>query len=171
MSETTGFTARMMQRALCEEMENLFADEKYSGQESRKHLRLFQQKIPIPTDDDEDTDTNESFPPYILVMLDGGTIPNKDSPQIVSTTLVICCYDTETEREGYQDVINITERIIQHFSAKPFFGGAFTVLCETGKEITWAIQEDDTAPYYYGAVNLFISTPAASGDATWETLV
>lgn len=42
----------------------------------------------------------------------------------------------------------------------PYFGGAFTVL----KPITWALQEDDTHPYYFGACTLTCTAPAMTQD-------
>ena len=59
-------------------------------------------------------------------------------------SLIVCAYDTGLDREGWQDVANIKEDIIQRGCKAPYFGGAFTVL----KPITWALQEDDTHPYY-----------------------
>ena len=49
----------------------------------------------------------------------------------------------------------------------PYFGGAFTIL----KPIAWALQQDDTAPYYYGAVTMNCTAPAMTQDTELEGLL
>jgi len=62
---------------------------------------------------------------------------------------------------------NIKEDIIQHLCAKPYFGGAFTVL----KPISWAVQKDESDPYYYGAIAMTCTAPAMTQDTELEDLV
>ena len=76
-------------------------------------------------------------------------------------------YDEGKEREGYQDVANIKEDIVQRACTAPYFGGAFTIL----KPIAWALQQDDTAPYYYGAVTMNCTAPAMTQDTELEGLL
>ena len=91
----------------------------------------------------------------VLIVLE-----DDDSPQTVDFSLIVCAYDTGLDREGWQDVANIKEDIIQRVCKAPYFGGAFTVL----KPITWALQEDDTHPYYFGACTLTCTAPAMTQD-------
>lgn len=51
-----GHTSEMAHQAMIEELEKLFEDKKYSGQEGAKPLKVFKQFLPIPTDNDEDVD-------------------------------------------------------------------------------------------------------------------
>lgn len=96
-----------------------------------------------------------------------GAILDDDSPQIVEFSLVICAYDKGTDNEGCQDVANIKEDIIQRICARPYFGGAFTIL----KPITWALQKDRTIPYYFGAITLNCTAPAMTQDTEMEVFV
>jgi len=155
-----GQTAQLCQDALIEALEELFAGKKYNGQEGRKLLKIFKQDLPIPEDNDVDVDTDEANAPYIVVRMTGGEIADDDGPQTVEFGLVICTYDTGIRREGYQDVANIKEDIVQRVCSAPYFGGAFTIL----KPVTWAMQQDDTAPYYFGACNLICTAPALTQD-------
>ena len=82
-------------------------------------------------------------------------------------SLIICAYDTGIERAGFQDVANIKEDIVQRACTAPYFGGAFTIL----KPIAWALQQDDTAPYYYGAVTMNCTAPAMTQDTELEGLL
>lgn len=162
-----GQTAQLCQDALIEMLKELFRGRQYMGQEGRKPLKVFEQDTPIPEDHDIDVDTDEANAPYIVVRMSGGEIVDDDSPQTVDFGLIICTYDTGHKREGYQDVANIRERIIQRMCSAPYFGGAFTIL----KPITWAMQQDDTAPYYFGAINLTCTVPTLTQDTEQEALV
>ena len=133
-----GRTPQLCQDALIETLEELFVGKKYNGQQTRKELKIFKQDLPVPEDYDA-----------------------------VEFSLIVCAYDEGKEREGYQDVANIKEDIVQRLCTKPYFGGAFTVL----KPIVWAMQQDDTYPYYFGACSLTCTAPAMTQDTEMEELV
>jgi hypothetical protein len=162
-----GRTPQLCQDALVEMLRELFEGKKFSGQEGRKTLNVYKQDLPVPEDNDVDADTDAAAAPYIVVQMTGGEIRDDNSPQTVDFSLAICCYDTGKEREGYQDVANIKEDIIQRICSAPYFGGAFTIL----KPIVWALQVDDTAPYYYGACVLTCTAPAMTQDTILKELL
>ena len=148
-------------------LQELFKGKKFSGQQGRKSLTVYKQDLPVPEDNDVDADTDAAAAPYIVVQMTGGEIADDDSPQVVEFSLVLCAYDASKEREGYQDVANIKEDIIQRVCTAPYFGGAFTIL----KPIAWAMQQDDTTPYYYGAITLNCTAPAMTQDTELEELI
>lgn len=162
-----GRTPQLCQDALIDELKELFSGKKYVGQQGREELTFYKQDLPVPEDNDVDADSADAPCPYILVQMTEGEIPREDSPQTVSFALVICCYDEGLKREGYQDVANIKEDVIQHICARPYFGGAFTVL----KPISWALQVQDTRPYYYGAITFDCTAPAMTQDTELEELL
>lgn len=55
----------------------------------------------------------------------------------------------------------------QRLCTRPYFGGCFTVL----KPIAWAMQNDDTHPYYFGACNLVCTAPAMTQDTELEEML
>jgi hypothetical protein len=162
-----GRTPQLCQDAMVEMLEELFAGKKYNGQEGRKELKIFKQDLPVPEDDDTDADTDAAAAPYIVVRMTGGQIENDDGPQKVEFSLIVCAYDEGVAREGYQDVANIKEDIIQRLCTRPYFGGCFTAL----KPFVWAMQNDDTHPYYFGACNVTCTAPAMTQDTELEGLV
>ncbi len=162
-----GRTPQLCQDALIEMLEELFKGQKYNGEEGRKELNFYKQDLPIPEDLDYDADTDKAAAPYIVVQMTGGEIADDDSAQTVEFSIIICCYDTGIEREGYQDVTNIKEDIIQRVCSAPYFGGAFTIL----KPIAWAVQVQDTAPYYFGACTLTCTAPAMTQDTELKELL
>lgn len=162
-----GRTPQLCQDALCEMLRELFEGKKYNGQEGRKPLRVYKQDLPIPEGNDADVDTDAAEAPYIVVRMTGGEIPDEKSTQTVEFSLIICTYDTGADRAGFQDITNIREDIVQRACTRPWFGGAFTIK----KPIAWAMQQDDTAPYYYGAVTLNCTAPALTQDTELEELI
>jgi hypothetical protein len=162
-----GRTPQLCQDALVEMLEELFQGKDYTSPAGRRSLRIIRQDIPIPEDDDEDVDTEESAVPYVRVAMNGGEIPDDDSPQMVEFSLTICAYDGGTQREGMRDVANIKEDIIQRVCTKPYFGGVFTIL----KPIAWALQQDPSPPYYFGAIILTCTAPAMTQDAALKSMI
>lgn len=162
-----GRTPQLCQDALIEMLEELFQGKKFMGQKGRKPLKIYAQDLPIPADDDDDVDTVQASAPYIIVGIDGGSIPDDNSTQLVEITLTICAYDDQRDREGFRDVVNIKEDIIQRICVAPYFGGCFTVL----KPIAWALQQETTAPYYYGACTFTCTAPALTQDSVLADLV
>lgn len=162
-----GRTPQLCQDALVEMLEELFKGKKYNGQQGRKALKVYKQDLPVPEENDEDVDTDAAAAPYIVARMSGGSVKNDDGPQEVEFSLIICAYDEGVEREGYQDVANIKEDIVQRLCTRPYFGGCFTVL----KPVAWAMQNDDTHPYYFGACNFNCTAPALTQDTELEALV
>jgi len=162
-----GRTAQLCQDALIETLRELFKDGLYNGQTGYKPLKVYKQDLPIPESGDYDVDTDAAASPYIAVRMINGVIPDDSSPQQVDFSLTICAYDTGNERAGYQDVSNIKEDIVQFACTHPYFGGAFTIL----KPITWALQTEDSHPYYFGAVFLTCTAPALTQDTELYELV
>lgn len=162
-----GRTPQLCQDALVEMLVELFDGKKYNGQEGRKALNIFKQDLPVPEDNDADVDTDAAAAPYIVARMTGGEIVDDNEPQKVEFTLIMCAYDTGGAREGYQDVANIKEDIVQRVCTAPYFGGAFTIL----KPIVWAMQQDDTHPYYFGACTLTCTAPAMTQDTELEELL
>lgn len=161
-------TAQLCHDEMIRMLRDLFDGRTFCAPEGKeRELRYFRQNLPLPTDNDLDADTEASCCPYILTQLVGGEIKDNDSPQILEFSLIVCTYDSGTDRDGFRDVANIVEEIVQHVCSMPFFGSSYTVL----KPIAWALQIEDTWPYYYGALNFSVTAPAASQDSYFKELI
>ena len=152
---------------MIEMLEEMFRGQLYNGQEGRKPLKIFKQDLPVPEDTDADVDTDMALAPYLVVRMTSGEIKDENSPQTVEFSIVICTYDCGKAREGYQDVANIKEDIMQRVCQQPYFGGAFTIL----KPIAWALQMDDSYPYYYGAVRPDLHCPGTDAGFCIKELI
>jgi hypothetical protein len=164
-----GYTPFMAQKAMREELEALFEGKTFNGQGGEKPLNFYEGDLPIDMGDDEDVDTMKAAAPFVVAEVTGGSIDDRNEPQMLQMMLTICTYDTDVQRQGKLDVINIIEDIIQHFCAFHVFGKRFAVTLP----MDWAIQQDDTAPYYFGAVILTVTTPSmtSANDPNVEALI
>lgn len=167
MQEEVGYTSEMCQQAMMEELESLFKDKLFTGQEGMKHLNIYKQFLPIQTTDEDEADKNNSPFPCIIVKETSGEIDDEHSPQLVLIQLVICGYDRELDRQGYVDTVNIKEAIMQHFKRKPVFGGAFKVSYPR----KWDLSDDDADYYYWGIVNFICETPNNIRNEEVEALI
>lgn len=79
----TGYTSEMCQQAMMDELEELFRDMKFTGQEGEKPLKIYKQFLPTQTDDDDDIDTNDAMYPCIIVIESSGEVNNDHDPQLV----------------------------------------------------------------------------------------
>lgn len=176
MNDIFGNTVYMAQDALVDALKKLFDGKTYSGQNGRKPLGIYKQNLPIPADsnndqnaDDDDVDTEAAAAPFIVVKVAGSSVSSPSQPQTAEIMLTICCYDTGTDRQGSLDVINIQEDIKQRFCSSPRFGGPFCVLMP----LVFALQVDDTYPYYFGNAVFDITAPAMTqeNDKEIEALI
>lgn len=165
--EGAGGTPRLCQQALADLMEELFKGKKYRAPKGRRAVRIYQQELPLPEDRDTDADSDTAPPPFIIVRAEEGGIRDDDSPQEIEFSLILCAYDQSVENAGWQDVVNMRETIIQRLLTAPYFGDVFTVR----KPITWAMQQDDTHPYFYGVVSITCTAPALTQDTVLKELL
>lgn len=154
-----------LQNALVTDLLQLFAGETFaSSTGDPRPLRVYSQEVPPMAGWDEADRQEEAPEPYIIVRLLEGSIADADSPQEVSVILVICLYDAGEQRQGHRDILHVIARIIERYGENRVVrpspdltgGSPFTAQYP----IKWALQEDDTRPYYFGGVSLNFETPA-----------
>lgn len=169
--QITGNTSLLAQKCMVQELRTLFAKRRFKGQQGEKELNIYEASLPVDGGDDDDADTNNSPAPFIVVLASGGAIRSWNKPQEINMVLTICCYDEDTQRDAYDELQNIKESIVQHFCKKPYFGGAFTVICDYDHPISWEMQMDDTHPYYFAAAMLDCTAPAMTSEESYKDLI
>lgn len=150
-------TPAFLQEAIMEELRKEFEHTELPTRNGeRKPLNIYRQDVPIPSgSDDEDFDVEEQAIPYIIVRISDGTFDERGEAMHVGITLIVCTFDGEKDRQGFQDVLSIITRIYRRFGAKPHIGN---FMCEL--PIEWALQTElDTYPFYFGAMQLTFSCP------------
>ncbi len=119
-------------------------------------VRVYPQDLPIREGLDEETDGEAPPEPYIIVRLPAGELPGQDSCQTVQAVLVICVHDPDPNRQGYRDALHIVNTILLHYGASGVVGRRYVLQYP----IKWAVQEEDTYPYYFAAMALTFDAPA-----------
>lgn len=154
-------TARELQTALVEDLKELFKDSYFqTPYQKMAPLGVFRQRLPK-----RDAQSEEDPFPYIIVRLDHGGLEGRTSAHKVSVLLVIGVFDDalletkeppptegwDTRNFGPEAVLEIIERIQAHYEKHPSLeGGAFYF----DGPFNWALQDEDSYPYYYGACEM-----------------
>lgn len=153
-------TARDLQKAIKADLRALFANDQFKTPDDHMASpQLFSQFLPKRKTDDEE----DPFP-YIIVRIDSGGIDTQTDPHKVVVLLVIGIYDDDEQNNGHEAVLEIIERIQRHYEETPALK-EFVFTDPFG----WALQDEESYPYYYGAVNLTFNAPAPR--AKWSDLV
>ena len=115
--------------------------------------------LPIIQTDDEDP---EMFFPYFIVRFDSGRTADDDDCWHVATDIIIGIHETKAHG-GHEHVLIAIQRIVDAFAADPWMGGKY----RADQDIRWAVEEDDTYPYYFGAVGITFSAPKIARKADY----
>ena len=131
-------------------------------------LNIFKQSLPIPTAKDiPDTVTDEELEegkynaeaeedpyPYIIVRVEQGTIDKIDQEQAVIVNLIIGVIDRDHNNQGHKDVLNIIQKVYERFAKNAILAAKY----ECVMPITWALQDEESFPYFFGGMALTFET-------------
>lgn len=112
----------------------------------------YEQGLPLITEDDED---ESAFFPYFIVKLDEGETAAADEPWKIHVFVLFGIYEDSTENIGHKEVLNMIEKIQQRFEKEPLLCGKY----RADPEISWALQDEQTYPFYFGAIELYFWIP------------
>ena len=153
--------ARILQDALVADLKELFKNRRFhtpTGDDTA--LSVFAQNLPKRESEDDD----DPFP-YIIARIDSGAIESQTDPHKVAVLLLVGVYDDDTKNQGHRGVLEILEVIQQHYEETPLLDGQFTFT----DPFNWALQDEESYPYFFGAANLTFELPAPR--RKWSELV
>ena len=155
-----------LQKALAEEIEKITKDmpfKRYGADGDGYRIKAYLQDLPIPGKreasgefEDENADETGVFSfPWAIVKLDTGLTAGPSERHRVNVIVVVGVYDDAPDRSGYRGVMIALERIMERFSKRPLLAGKFTAVQLDGNTMfRWSLQDEDTHPYYYGALEM-----------------
>ena len=154
MYENHGMTILDFQDALCKKIETILKDVQTTNTagETVVGVTAYKQQLPIVTADDED---ESQFFPFAIVRLMDGTTPDDDTPWLATVTVIFGCHSTEASGSGYQHITVMIQRVTDEFAAEPLLDHMF----RAQPEMTWALQDEDTYPFYYGSLKMTFNLP------------
>lgn len=161
--------AAFLQDDLAEDLKQLFAHFRLEDPDgNRRAINVYKQSLPIPEAEEiPDTVTDEELEegiydakakeapfPYILVRLEQGRIEVIDHEQTVTVNLIIGVIDRNHNNQGHKDVLNVMQKIYERFAKNAILAQKY----ECVMPIDWALQEEESFPYFFGGMALRFET-------------
>lgn len=145
-------TADDFQEALCEEMRSVFSDDRFLNSAHKwVPLNVHGQDLPI-----RDNLSDRDYVPYLIVRLENGEVKDGISPQEVTVTFWIACFDDSMENQGHKWVLHVIHKIQERFAKNPIMGRFYRAT----DKFEWELQEERSFPYFIGAAAMVFETPA-----------
>ena len=116
----------------------------------------YKQNLPVIVNDDE---TSDQFFPYFIVRIIDGDREAEMGLRYVSVAVIIGVHDDCPQNDGHETVMTAITRIINRFDWEPTLHGERMAFRNDDMGTKWALQDEDTYPYFFGAVELKFYTP------------
>lgn len=154
MKQIDGVTILDFQEKLGEKVKQILRDVQSSNTagETVDGVNIYDQFLPVVTEDDED---ESQFFPFVIVRVLNGKTDDDDDPWTVTTILILGIYDTDAKHAGSKRIMIMIQRLINEFAAEPLLAKTYRAMPDP----EWDLQDEDTYPFYYGAVQFKFKMP------------
>lgn len=120
-----------------------------SGKEAP--VAVYKNSLPIVTEDEDD---ESKFFPYAVVRLSESST-DEGKPWLQKVYILLGVYDDDIMGGGYMHILTMIERITNRFLEEPLLDHKY--IAEAA--MNTAIQDEDTYPYYFGAIEMSFNLP------------
>ena len=125
-----------------------------SAKGNPRPVNVYTQNLPLKEGKDD-----ESIYPFVCVCYDSSEIGSAhDGKELTDICFFMGIIDREKDKQGYRDILQMIERIKQHFFRKGIIRNAFRL----EYPVKSMLQQEDTYPYFIGGIEakceLFIVT-------------
>lgn len=157
-------TPLFFQEALVKEIKEITSDMRFHnpGGEELLQLSVFGQSLPIPEKkpscgqeeyqsiDYSVSETEDAVfhCPWCIVKLEGGSIPEINGFQHIGVVIGFGIYNPDKDNKGHKELLNLFQRVYERFAKNPLLDRQYSC----SGEFEWALQDEDTYPYYFGAI-------------------
>jgi len=146
-----------LQSELIKRFKKVFKGDLFNGSNGeRVPVKVYEQHLPIPKrnenphDEFAEEDDSSSNYPAIIVQLFEGIQEQWDSKQIVTVNIIVGVHDDSESRAGYKDVTAILRKIHMDLAKNRQMKKQYSLPVPP----RWKIHDEDTHPYYFGAMLL-----------------
>lgn len=152
-----------LQEKICEEIPKILHEMLFQvpGEKELKGIKCFKQNLPKREQKigkgNLMASEEETYYPYCVVRIDSGKIKLVNDSQKVTVILVFGIYNDKKDMQGHTDILNAMQKITGQFVKNPILCGQFRL--KTDEDIEWILDEEETYPYYYGAMIMTWETP------------
>lgn len=146
-------TFKNLQDDLIAEVEDLLKDIRTKNTDEKEVVGVkgYAHGLPITQSDEDDP---AQYFPYFIVRFDLGKTADDDDCWHVATNIIFGVHETALEN-GHEHILVMIQRVVDRFAWDPGLAGKY----RADQDIQWAVQEDDTYPFYFGAVAIKFSAP------------
>lgn len=149
-------TVNELQNELIMEIECITKDmEMYNKDGKRAGLKGYQQSIPMLLSVDYEG-TEDALFPYFTVVISSVMYnnPEADGENTAHIMVIFGIYDDDEKMRGYFTLSAIMQRVIMRFMENQTMG-----LFYCDKKMRMEFQEDDTAPQFFGGIEMIWYLP------------
>lgn len=146
-------TFKELQDALIADVEDILKDmiTTNANDEQVVGFKGYAHALPMVQSDEDDP---YQYFPYFIVRFDHGKTKDDDDFWHVATDIIIGVHDM-SYHGGHEHVLIAIQRILDRFAWEPKLARKF----RAEQDMQWVIDEDDTYPFYIGAVEITFSVP------------
>lgn len=142
-------SSMMLQSALKTIIERVVSDILLPSQEGdSKKVQVFKQHLPRKIKSIS-RNPESTFYPCVIVYLDEGKRGE------VKILFIVATHDEGEGNQGYQDAMNIVEKIMQEFGKKPLVVDRY----EMREEYDWFYNDQDNYPYFFAWIETVFEIP------------
>lgn len=114
-------------------------------------VAVYKNRLPIVTEDEDD---ESKFFPYAVVRLSESST-DEGKPWLQKVYILLGVYDDDIMGGGYMHILTMIERITNRFLKEPLLDHKY----RAEPLISSDIQDEDTYPYYFGAIEMSFNLP------------
>ena len=148
-------TVRNLQKELMKDIGNIFEKDLFKDSLGKYvSLNVYAQNLPIREDEDAPDPV-----PYIVVRVLDGKVKGWVEAQEVQVMLIFGCFDDNVNNDGHEILIELIQKIEERFLKNPILSKQFMFLNDEQHPFEWALQEEESFPYAFGAISMSFRTP------------
>lgn len=148
-------TVRNLQKELMKDICNIFEKDLFKDSLGKYvSLNIYAQNLPIREDEDAPDPV-----PYILVRVLDGKVKGWVEAQEVQVMLILGCFDDNINNDGHEILLELIQKIEERFLKNPILSKQFMFLNDEQHPFEWALQEEESFPYVFGAISMSFRTP------------
>lgn len=140
-------------------MDDLAADIKHSLRDvytktisgGEEPVTVYKHRLPVVVEDEDDE--SKYFPYAIVRLTDSST--EEEKPWRQGVVIILGVYDEDVTGAGYMHILTMIERITNRFLEEPLLNHKY----RADATINTSIQDEDTYPYYFGAIEMSFNLP------------
>lgn len=155
-----------LQDALVSEVEDILSDVQSNNTDDEMVVGItgYAHRLPLTQSAEDDP---AQFFPYFIVRIDNGKTADDDDCWHVAVNILLGVYESDVSSmaeesapltivpAGHEQILIMIQRIVNRFVNDP----GLVRMYRADQDIDWAVGDDDTYPFYFGAVGITFSVP------------